>query len=420
METIKHSPDDITLFRNKALQWAASFGTACCFDSNSYHDPYSAFDVLIAAGVSSFISTSSQNAFSELSSFLEEKSWAIGYLSYDLKNGIEDLSSGNFDGLLFPDLFFFKPQHVIRIRGGIAEISSADKDVIRRIDSVELEKEVPVFQNQIKPRFTQEEYVDTVNRIREHIRRGDIYEMNFCQEFYSEKTSVNALALFRALTKISPTPFSSFFKHQEKFILSASPERFLSRRGIKLISQPIKGTVRRSPVEEEDQRLKQDLRDNIKEQAENVMIVDLVRNDLTKCSVPGSVSVEELFGIYSFSQVHQMISTVVSEADPGMPNPDIIKHTFPMGSMTGAPKIRAMELIEQFERTKRGVFSGALGYFDPEGDFDFNVVIRSILYNAGKEYLSFQVGSAITFASVAEEEYKECLVKAEAIMKVLS
>ena len=420
METIKHSPDDIFLFKNKALQWAASFETACCFDSNSYQDPYSAFDILIAAGASSFISTSSKNAFEELNVFLEEKSWALGYFSYDLKNGIEDLSSGNNDHLLFPDLFFFRPEHLIRINGNTAEIFSSKKDIIEEISSVKLDEEVPAFKSDVQSRFTEKEYIDTLNQIREHIRRGDIYEMNFCQEFFAENTSVKPLSLFKALNKISPTPFASFFKHEKKFILSASPERFLSKRGRKLISQPIKGTVRRSAVWEEDQLLKQGLRDNIKEQSENVMIVDLVRNDLTRCSVPGTVSVEELFGIYSFSQVHQMISTVVSEADPAMSNPDIIKHTFPMGSMTGAPKIRAMELIEQFERTKRGVFSGALGYFSPDSDFDFNVVIRSILYNAEKGYLSFQVGSAITFASVAEEEYKECLVKAEAILKVLS
>jgi para-aminobenzoate synthetase component I len=221
------------------------------------------------------------------------------------------------------------------------------------------------------------------------------------------------------LNAISPTPFSGFFKLKDRYILSATPERFLCKRGNKLISQPIKGTAKRSADLAEDLRIKAALKVNIKEQSENVMIVDLVRNDLTKSAVKGSVKVDELFGIYSFPQVHQMISTISCELDPTVDLIEAIRNTFPMGSMTGAPKIKAMELIDQYERSKRGVYSGSFGCISPTGDFDFNVIIRSILYNAEEQYLSFQVGGAITYAANAEEEYEECLLKASAIMQVL-
>jgi para-aminobenzoate synthetase component 1 len=157
-----------------------------------------------------------------------------------------------------------------------------------------------------------------------------------------------------------------------------------------------------------------------KEKAENLMIVDLVRNDLARSSKTGSVKVEELFGIYSFSQVHQMISTVSSQIKETTSAVEAIKNAFPMGSMTGAPKVMAMELIEKYENTKRGLYSGAIGYFAPNSDFDFNVVIRSIQYNESKQYLNFEVGSAITYDSDANLEYEECLLKAQAMMKALA
>ncbi|MEJ6979340.1 anthranilate synthase component I family protein [Pedobacter sp. P351] len=416
-----HNPEDLDLFKQKALQWAASFETACYFDSNDYTDPYSAFDVLIAAGTNLELKKNSGSAFTHLAHLLNNnKDWVLGFLGYDLKNETENLTSSNPDHLHFPELYFFKPLHLILIKQGKVQILSAEKDrICEQIEQTELDNLNFSFKGNIESRFSPSEYRDTVSRLKDHIRRGDIYEANFCQEFYSENCHLEPLNAFHALNTISPTPFATFFKYKSSYIISATPERFLTKRGGKLISQPIKGTIKRSTDPAEDELLKQSLKNNSKEQAENVMIVDLVRNDLTKCAVPGSVEVEELFGIYSFEQVHQMISTVVCKVNPGLNNSEIIKSVFPMGSMTGAPKISAMELIEKYERTKRGVFSGAIGYFAPNGDFDFNVVIRTILYNAEKKYLSFQVGSAITFASDPENEYDECLVKAAAIRSVL-
>jgi para-aminobenzoate synthetase component 1 len=201
--------------------------------------------------------------------------------------------------------------------------------------------------------------------------------------------------------------------------LSASPERFIKKSLNKLYSQPIKGTVRRAQDDAEDEKLKSALLASEKERAENLMIVDLVRNDLAKSSETGSVEVTELFGRYSFKQVHQMISTVSSTIIDGLNPVTAIANAFPMGSMTGAPKVMAMQLIEQYENSKRGLYSGAIGYFAPNEDFDFNVVIRSIQYNEERQYVNFEVGSAITIDSHAEQEYEECLLKASAMLRAL-
>jgi len=257
-------------------------------------------------------------------------------------------------------------------------------------------------------------------KIKEHISRGDIYVTNFCQEFFAENAHIDPLGIFFQLNSISPNPFGGFFKLKNNYILSASPERFLAKRDRKLISQPIKGTAKRGQTPQEDEGIKQQLRNHAKELQENVMIVDLVRNDLTRSAKQGTVKTEELFGIYSFKHLHQMISTVVCELQDGLSAIEAIKRSFPMGSMTGAPKISAMRLMERYERSKRGVYSGAMGYFSPDDDFDFNVVIRTLLYNADERYLSFHTGSAITYHADAEQEYEECLLKAKAILEVLA
>ncbi len=422
MDPISYYPEDITQFKKQALQWACSFNTACYLDSNGYSDRYSSFEVLIAVGPKDELKGTGSADFERLNAFLQQNPAFIpGFFSYDLKNQTEKLSSANPDFLSFPDLYFFVPEHVIVIRDNKVELySELPEAVLSAIAHIRLSDQSTLCPAEIKSRFSRQEYIETVNLLQNHIHRGDIYEINFCQEFYCEEITIAPLEIFNSLNRISPTPFASFFKYNDNYILSSSPERFLKKQGSKLISQPIKGTAKRGSKPEEDLAFKESLRHNIKEQSENVMIVDLVRNDLTRCAVPGTVQVEELFGIYSFEQVHQMISTVVSEADPRFDNAEIIKTVFPMGSMTGAPKIRAMELIDQYERSKRGIFSGSIGYFSAEGNFDFDVVIRTILYNSETKYLSFQVGSAITFASDPAREYDECLLKAEAIMRVLS
>jgi para-aminobenzoate synthetase component 1 len=411
--------DNIALFKQKSLQWATLFEVCCCLESNEFKDPYSQFDALIAVGVKADIRANTGDAFAQLKQFRQAHAgWITGFMGYDLKNELEAMTSSNPDFLQFPDLYFFVPEHLIFIRGNEVEIHAANEVKIWiDIHRQEIINTTPAALTGIKARFTPEAYISRVNQIKEHISRGDIYVTNFCQEFYAEQADIEPLQVWQQLNEVSPNPFACFFKYHHQYIMGASPERYLARRGSKLISQPIKGTAPRSA--DNDESIKQHLRRHPKEQQENVMIVDLVRNDLTRCAVPGSVQVEELFGIYSFAQVHQMISTVVAELGPAVNNINAIKSTFPMGSMIGAPKVSAMRLMEQYEASKRGVYSGTVGYFNPDNDFDFNVVIRTIMYNTESRYLSFHTGSAITFDADAEQEYQECLLKAKAILQVL-
>jgi len=408
-------------FKQKALRWASSFSVFCYLDSNDFNDPYKKFDALIAIGAKDELVAMAGTAFDQLEQFRKKHpDWITGFLGYDLKNEIENLSSVNSDSLKFPELYFFAPRHLVLLKGNEIEIISDEPqhvfDCINAMASGKNES-TPVLN--IKSRFSKLDYLNTVEKIKQHINRGDIYVTNFCQEFFAENADIDPLAVFKKLNKISPNPFSAFFKWNNNYILCASPERFLAKRGKKLISQPIKGTAKRGSNIVEDQFIKEQLRNHTKELQENVMIVDLVRNDLTRSAKQGTVKTKELFGIYSFEQVHQMISTIVCELQDGITAVQSVKNTFPMGSMTGAPKISSMHLMEQFERSKRGVYSGAIGYFGPDDDFDFNVVIRTVLYNSAGKYLSFQTGGAITYHADAEKEYEECLLKAQAILEAL-
>lgn len=414
------NPQNTYNFKQKALHWANQFDVCCFLDSNKYKDTYSAYDFIIAADAHHELKCNNGKAFEELKVFYEKyQQWIFGFFSYDLKNEIEDLQSNNSDHLIFPELYFFVPKTLIACKDGKAEVLIGTDSILDEINNFKIAEKIISNPLKIEQRITKNIYIEKVETLKNHIVRGDIYEVNFCQEFFAENALINPVQTFELLNKLSPTPFAGYFKVYPDYILSATPERFLAKRDSKLISQPIKGTARRSNDSTEDEQFKIQLRNSIKEQSENVMIVDLVRHDLTKSAVKGSVKVEELFGIYSFPQVHQMISTISCELDPNIHFVDAIKNAFPMGSMTGAPKVKAMELIEHYEETKRGIYSGSFGCINPNGDFDFNVVIRSILYNSANQYLSFQVGGAITYESDAEKEYDECLLKASAILKVL-
>jgi para-aminobenzoate synthetase component 1 len=413
---------DKVLFKQQALRWANQFNVCAILDSNDYKDPYSKFDLLIAVDANALLSTSYGNAFVELSHFRKQNSdWIIGGFGYDLKNEIEELTSENSNKIQFPDLFFFAPKHLLILKGDELEIKSPyEEEIINEIFNIHIEPFSKQEEIKISTSFNKKSYLETVKAIQEEIERGNIYETNFCVEFYSEGKTISPISIYEKLNQTSPTPFSSYIKWNNLYVLCASPERFIAKRDDKLISQPIKGTAKRGKTQEEDELLKKELAKNPKEQQENVMIVDLVRNDLTKSAKESTVKVDELFGIYSFEQVHQMISTISCTIKEGLSEEDIIKNTFPMGSMTGAPKVKAMELMEHYEKSKRGIYSGALGYFSPENDFDFNVVIRSILYNDDNKYLSFHAGSAITYYADPEKEYEECLLKISAMLSSLN
>jgi len=413
---------DKKVFKQQMLRWANQFNICCFLDNNEYSSNHHSYEWLLAAG-SVKIFSPSENKLQALKEFCaDNKDWLFGHLGYDLKNEIENLNSFHQDFIGFPDIFLFQPEIVIYLNIGsvsISCISQEPENIFTSIKNIALHQGHRFQKPDIQLRTAKWQYVDTIEKLRKHILRGDCYEINYCIEFFAEETSIDPLTVYEKLINISPNPFASFYKLHDKYLMCASPERYLKKTGKEIISQPIKGTIKRNIDITKDQINKQQLYQSTKNRSENVMVVDLVRNDLSKICKDGSVDVEELFGIYTFPQLHQMISTVKGELKDNVDFADIVKATFPMGSMTGAPKRSVMQLIEKYEQTKRGIFSGAVGYIDPQGDFDFNVVIRSIMYNATFEHLSYQVGSGITFYSNAEEEFEECMLKAKAIEKVL-
>jgi para-aminobenzoate synthetase component 1 len=421
------SVDNNQEFKQNLLFWAQQFETAIWLDSNNYKQQYASFDAALAVEEFTSIKTDYINAFEKLKEYQTiTKDYIFGYISYDVKNDVENLTSNNFDGLDFADLYFFQPQKLFFIKDNSVEfhyLRMVDDEMEFDFEEIQKSKnpEIQRSENDIKIKLSihKEEYHQKVTKVLEHIKRGDIYEANFCQEFYAENSMINPVEVYNHLNKISTPPFATFLKMEHQFALSASPERYIKKEGTKIISQPIKGTAKRLRSEIDDAQIASDLSRDIKERSENVMIVDLVRNDLSKSAKKGSVKVEELCRVYTFKQVHQMVSTVVSEIEENMHPVDVLKSTFPMGSMTGAPKFSAMKIIENLEETKRGLYSGTVGYFTPNGDFDFNVIIRSILYNEEKKYISYSVGSAITAKSIPEKEYEECLLKAKAMKYVL-
>lgn len=415
---------DFIAIKEKVLNWAQSFNTFCFLDNHQYQIEPHTQECLLAAGAERKLEVSAGMALQALHEFIhQKKSWLFGHLGYDLKNELEKLSSKHPDHIGFPDLFFFEPSVLVRLQETRMIIEAEDPEkiyaAIEAAASLKPEnkkKETVGIHN----RISREEYISIIDQLRQLILRGDCYEINFCQEFFAEQAFIDPLQVYKKLSEISPNPFSAFYRLEDRWLICASPERFLKRHGTKILSQPIKGTSQRIHGDAaRDERQKADLFYSSKDRSENVMVVDLVRNDLAKVCEEGTVRVDELYGIYSFPQVHQMISTVSGQLKEEISFDEIIRATFPMGSMTGAPKKRVMELIEQFEHIRRGIFSGALGYISPSGDFDFNVVIRSILYNARNGYLSFPAGSGITFYSDPQQEWEECLLKAAAIKKVL-
>lgn len=418
--------EDPISFKQQLVEWGQQFREIIFLDSNSFSNEYSSFDCVLAADAFTSIKTDYHNAFEDLKQYQQtSKDWLFGYLSYDLKNNVEPLQSNNSDRLDFPDLFFFQPKKIFLLKGNQLEIqylNMCDDEVEDDFNEIiNIKKTTAEGQEKIiiEQRIPKQDYINKVSKLLEHIHQGDLYEANFCMEFFAENAKINPLEKFLKLNEISQAPFTVFFKNNKQFLLSASPERYIKKEGENLISQPIKGTSKRFDDPAEDEISKNYLAEDPKERAENIMITDLVRNDLSRTAQKATVEVKELCGIYSFLQVHQMISTVTSKMDSQYSAVDVLKTTFPMGSMTGAPKYAAMKIIEELEETKRGLYSGAVGYFSPEGDFDFNVVIRSILYNQENQYVSFSVGSAITSLSVPEKEYEECLLKAKAMHEVL-
>ena len=407
------------------LNWANRFSIFCLLDNNQYEHEVPAFECMLAAGCRRSVQLQTGQAYDQLKNFHNEKpSWLFGHLGYGLKQEAEALPAGKKELIDFGPGFFFEPEIVLRLKKGEVVIESATGNAATIFAEVEAMQEknypTPNASISIQKGMSREDYITAIESLLQHIKRGDCYEINFCQPFFAENISLDPLNTYQKLMQQSPNPFAALYKLHDKYCLCASPERYLKKTGQTLISQPIKGTSKRNHLDIlKDEANKNYLHTSSKEKSENVMVVDLVRNDLSRVCEEGSVFVKELFGVYSFPQVHQMISTIQGTLKKELHFTEAIKKSFPMGSMTGAPKKRVMELIEKYEPVGRGLFSGSIGYISPAADFDFNVVIRSIFYDEKKKFLSFSAGSGITFYSEPGAEYDECLLKAAAIVKVL-
>lgn len=395
-------------------------------DSNNYEDKIGKYDFIAAVGQISVWQSYSLYLTTPQQYIEGIQDWAFGHFNFEWQHIHFGLTNTARDSVGFSTACLFQPEHIIYGIGNKITILSATEipDILyHTIDSYTLHK---LSKNINKPieliaSTNKSDYLNTVRDLQNHIRRGDCYEINYCIEFSKYKLKIDALSVYEKLSKLSPAPMSCLYKNGDAWLICSSPERFIAKRANNIFSQPIKGTIKRDISNSfEDEILKKNLVESIKNKIENVMIVDLVRNDLSKFCMEGSVEVMEKFGIYSFAQVHQMISTIKGTVNRDIAFTEIMQACFPMGSMTGAPKRRVLELVQEYESSSRGIFSGAVGYINPDNDFDWNVVIRSIMYNEVSGYLGYKVGGGITFQSDPIQEYEECMLKAYALQKVLS
>jgi para-aminobenzoate synthetase component 1 len=390
--------------------------------------------MLAGAGALGRVSAAPRDGWDALERFRAScGDWIMGHLSFEMKESQYGKGTVLPGEIGFPALHFFRPETVVLLRNGVLEIGvvhrgSSDggrplaEAVYREILAV------PVPDTAARPAPPglcweagpeKEDYLGAVTAIQQHLARGDAYEVNFCMRQILTGRSVDPMKLFKRLGELSPAPFSALYRLGDRFLVSASPERFLLKEGQRLLSQPMKGTIRRGSTPDQDAELRHRLETSPKERSENVMAVDLVRNDLARTAQPGTVQVTELCGVYTFPQVHQLVSTVRALARTGVTAEKVLEAAFPMASMTGAPKHRVLELIDRYEGAARGIYSGALGYFTPEGDFDFNVVIRSVSCDRQGKKISVQTGSGITVYSDPESEWEECLLKGRALKQAV-
>lgn len=415
--------DQVADIKQRMLNWANQFSILLFLDSNNYSSIYNGYECLLAAGAEEIVTGDGDQLAALQQLHDQRQDWLFGHISYDYKNVLEPKLTSTHDAVTgFPLLHFFVPQTVCYINREQTQLTIASlgdpEAIYRQIMDLPPIVSQPISKLKFTAMVSQEQYLDTIAKLRTHIADGDCYEINFCCEGNCENAEVEPIAVFHELNKLSPAPFAACYRLHDKYMMCASPERYLRKEGNTLLSQPIKGTARRDTDPGKDEEIKHKLRGDIKEQAENVMITDLVRNDLARCCETGSIKVDELFGIYSFPQVHQMISTVSGTMRRGVPFTDAIRYSFPMGSMTGAPKYKVMQLIDKYEHSRRELFSGTVGYITPGGDMDLNVIIRSLFYNKASKRLSYQTGGAITNDSNAGQEWDEMRLKAWALERI--
>ena len=417
-------------FKVQILHWINQFEVCTFLDNHAYDSPYASLDCIAAASPSSFVALANVDPTTVDQFIVANKGeWIFTHFNYEYHSITKTTNKVNLTG--FPLAYLYTPSIVIELTRNKVTIQCDAKNPQLIFEEIQAQGTTFNFSTPtqlhaaqsaaITPQISKSEYIHNIEKILALIRRGDFYEINYCQAFEINHLPAHPVDVYTHLTAVSPTPFACFYKNDHHYLLCASPERFLQKKGDQLISQPIKGTIKRNLENDADDRVQlETLQNSSKDKSENVMVVDLVRNDLSRICKQGSVEVAELFGMYSFPQVHQMISTITGKLNDNTSFSEILEATFPMGSMTGAPKKSVMETIDALEPTKRGLYAGTVGYFNPAGDFDFNVVIRSIFYNSSSGKGSYQVGGGITIYSDPENEYEECLLKAAAIKKVLS
>ena len=415
--------ENINDFKDKLLFFSKSKENVILLDSNSKKNDY---EFIFSYGKISELK-SFDNSLDKLDNYIKQvDDWIFGFISYDLKGEIEGFNSKNLKYFDVPNLSFFQPSTIWVFDGVELKALYFDEkelfDVWNQINKINIScdsfKSNPNVE--LKGRLSREEYIKKIKNIKKRIKMGDTYELNFCFDFFNDNTKINPENTFKKLNKLTESPMSVYYKDHHLHVLSSSPERFIKRNKKTIISQPIKGTKKRGKNIDEDVFLINSLKNSIKEKSENHMIVDLVRNDFSRIAKKGSVKVTELSKINTYKNIHQMVSTIEAQIENDMFFSTILKSTFPMGSMTGAPKIKTMKIIDELEETSRGIYSGAIGYIDPNKNFDFNVVIRTIIYDDKLSKISVNVGSGITFKSDPKDEYEECLTKIDALKKSLS
>jgi para-aminobenzoate synthetase component 1 len=407
--------DNSAELKHKIVTWANGFAVCAVLDSCNYGLPHFRYEFIAGVGVNTSVCDAHLSLLTDFEARTDD--WIFGHYGFDTAQH----ASQKFSGSDFSESFFFIPEVVLEISNDTLHVGvlsgNADK-IAAEIFDTRL-KESFKCKADFKAAISKDVFIASVAALQRHIRRGDCYEINFCQEFYSESVKLDPAGLYHQLTELSPNPFSAFYKIDDQYALCASPERYVQKSADKLISQPIKGTAARVPSNQvKDAKNRLALQKSEKDRRENVIVVDLVRNDMSRVCEAGSVKVDELFGIYDFPSVFQMVSTVSGRLSADKDLAEVLDATFPMGSMTGAPKKKVLELIDQYEPVRRGLYSGTIGYINPEKNFDFNVVIRTLFYNGKTGYLSYFAGAGITDLSDPEQEYEECLLKAAVLEKL--
>ena len=414
-------------------------------ESSLYHDEYGRYSIIASNPfevvkysndpecIDKFRTIMNKYSFAsnnDTKSLLPFNGGAVGYLSYDLGRYIEKIENKTIVDMEVPDLYFglYDWAYVVDHKERKLYLVSADLDKDRE-EKLIIQKEELILNHtptkklssvdeevQLKSNFTKQEYIDSIEKVRQYIRSGDIYQANLTQRFEG-KTKRSAFDIYSELREVGPTIFGGLLNFEDVQVISNSPERFIKVENRKIQTRPIKGTRPRGDNPEQDEFFKTELSNSEKDKAELLMIVDLERNDLGRVSEIGSVKVPELFKIEAYANVYHLVATIESEIDKDKDIYEVIKATFPGGSITGAPKIRAMEVIEELEPTRRNVYTGSIGYIGFDGLADLNIAIRTIVKKDDR--ITFQVGGGITWDSNPEDEYMETLHKAKSIMITL-